>query len=164
MSIAQVFSAELQHECSITRKYFERLPEDKFDFAPHAKSMKLGPLAGHLSEVPGWTRETVTLDELVFDPANYVPFLPATRAEILAKLDTSLAAALAALEGASDEHLMKPWRMLMGGQLLFELPRVAVLRSMVMNHLVHHRAQLGVYLRLLDVPLPATYGPSADEQ
>lgn len=164
MAIADGMAMELQHEAGVTRKYFERLPEDQFDFAPHAKSMKLGILAGHLSEIPGWTKETITQDELAFDPATYVPFKPTTKAEILAKFDERLAVALETLKGVTDEHLMKPWRLKMGDHVLFEMPRVAVMRSMVLSHLVHHRAQLGVYLRMLDVPVPSTYGPSADEQ
>ena len=164
MSIAVAMAQELQHEAGVTRKYFERLPEDKFDFAPHAKSMKLGPLAGHLAETPGWTEMTIQTDEMNFDPATYVPFVPKNRAEVIARFDEALAKGLAALQGVSDEHLMKPWRLKVGDHVLFELPRVAVLRSMVLSHSVHHRAQLGVYLRLLDVPVPATYGPSADEE
>ncbi len=164
MSYAQFFAMEIKFDAATTRKYIERLPEDKFDYAPHAKSMKLGILAGHLSEIPGWTKMTVEVDVMDFDPATYVPFQPKTRAEILAKLDEAVASALASLEGVSDEHLMKNWKMTMAGNTLFEMPRAAVLRNMIINHTVHHRAQLGVYLRMLDVPVPATYGPSADEQ
>lgn len=164
MGYAQFFAMEIEHDAAITRKYIERLPEDKFDFTPHPKSMKLGLLAGHLSEIPGWTQMTIDVDTMDFDPAAYVPFAPKSRAEILAKLDESVAAALKALAGASDEHLMKPWKMTMAGKTIIDMPRAAVLRGMIVNHTVHHRAQLGVYLRLLDVPVPATYGPSADEQ
>lgn len=164
MTIAEFCIQELKHEGATTRKYLERLPEDQFGYAPHPKSMKLGALAGHLAETPGWVKDTIALDEMVFDMANYVPFSPTTRDEVLAKFDEALATGIAALQGVSDEHVMKNWRMVVDGKVFFEMPRVMVLRNMVLNHSVHHRAQLGVYLRMLDVPVPSTYGPSADEQ
>ena len=106
MSIAEICAQELQHEGATTRKYLERVPQDKFDFTPHVKSMKLGVLAGHLSEIAGWTKETITLDEMVFDAATYVPFQPKSTAEIVQRFDERLAVALAVLKGVSDEHLM----------------------------------------------------------
>lgn len=164
MTIADWCIQELQHEAVATRKHLERVPEGKFDYAPHPKSMPLGRLAGHLAETPGWTKMTVEVDEMVFDPANFVPFAPTTREEVLAKFDESLAIGIEALKGVSDEHLMKNWRLVVGGNVLLEHPRVMVLRNMVLNHTVHHRAQLGLYLRMLDVAVPSSYGPSADEQ
>ena len=164
MSIAETFKQELAHEAAVTRKYLERVPLDKPDFAPHAKSMKLGALTGHLSEIPGWTKETITQDELAFDSASYKPYVPSSTAEVLQRFDERLAAGLQVLEGVSDEAMMKPWRLSIDGHTLFEMPKAVVMRNMVLNHTVHHRAQLGVYLRLLDIPVPATYGPSADEQ
>lgn len=164
MSLAETFKMELAHEALSTRKHLERVPADKFDFAPHAKSMKLGALASHLAEVAGWTKETVLQDELSFNMDDYKPWIPKSTAEILERFDERLAVGLKTLEGIEDAHFMKPWRLVINGHTAFELPRVAVMRTMVLNHTVHHRAQLGVYLRLLDIPVPSSFGPSADEQ
>lgn len=164
MSIAKGLAAEFQQELAVTRTYLERLPEDRFDFQPHAKSMTVAQLIGHLAEIAQWVRVTVETNEFNFDPAAYVPFIPTSRAEILDAFDKNGADALEVLNAASDTKMMELWRMTMGGQVLFEMPRVAVVRNMMINHIIHHRAQLGVYLRLLDVPVPKTYGPTADEQ
>ena len=166
MSIAQRFLGEFDQEMANTRKTLELVSEDKFDFAPHEKSMKLGRLAGHIAEMPGWGVLTVTATELDIHPVGgpgYEPFSPATRDEIFAAFDKNIASAKEAIEGASDEDLMVPWSLLAGGKVLFTMPRIAVLKSMVLNHVIHHRAQLGVYLRMNDVAIPGMYGPSADD-
>lgn len=163
MSIAQSLLPEFDHEFATLRKTLERVPEGKMDYAPHAKSMKMGRLAGHLAELPGWVNSTIELDELDFAKFDYKPTMPATAAEVVAALDKALAKARPVLASVSDADLMKPWTLRQGEQVFFTMPKVAVIRSFVMNHMIHHRAQLGVYLRMNDVPVPGSYGPSADE-
>jgi uncharacterized damage-inducible protein DinB len=163
MPINQAFLGEFDHEMAGTRKTLERIPEDKFGWAPHEKSMKLGRLAMHLAEMPGWTKETI--DKSRVDVANYSgPKDPKSRAEVLALFDKNVAEARAALVGATDDaNWMKTWEMVRGDQVIFSMPKVVVMRSFIFNHNVHHRAQLGVYLRLNNIAVPSIYGPSADE-
>ena len=164
-SLTQGLLQELEMEMPSTRKTLERIPE-KFDWAPHQKSMTLGRLAQHLSEIPDWAVKAISLDELDLAPPGAQPPQPqiaTSRAQVLSNFDKNLAGAKAALAGTNDEHLMKPWSLKMGGKTILTLPRVAVLRNFVLNHNVHHRAQLGVYLRLNDIAVPSIYGPSADE-
>lgn len=163
MSIAQSLLPEFDHEFAVLRKTLERVPDGKWDYTPHAKSMTMGRLAGHLAELGSWVNSTIDADELDFAKFKYVPFVPTSPAELVAKLDEIVAKARPALAGASDADMMKPWSLRQGDAVFFTMPKVAVLRSFVMNHMIHHRAQLGVYLRLNDVPVPSTYGPSADE-
>lgn len=166
MAISQALLPEFDNEMAITRKTLERVPADKFDWQPHPKSMTLGRLAQHVSEIPGYAVITIAQSEFDLAPPGAPPFQPppvGTKEEILNTFDKSVQEARAAIEDASDEHLMQTWSLLKGGQVVFSMPRVGILRTMVMNHLIHHRAQLGVYLRLNDVPVPSTYGPSADE-
>jgi uncharacterized damage-inducible protein DinB len=163
MSIAQSLLPEFEHEFATLRKTLERIPDGRWDYTPHAKSMNLGRLSGHLAELGGWVNATLEKDELDFAKEPYAPFTPTSTAGLVAKLDATVAKARVALAGASDTDLMKPWSLRQGEQIFFTMPKIAVLRSFVMNHMIHHRAQLGVYLRLNDVPVPSTYGPSADE-
>jgi uncharacterized damage-inducible protein DinB len=163
--LAQSLLQELEFEIPATRKSLERVPE-KFDWAPHAKSMKLGRLAQHLAEIPDWAVKAISLDEVDLAPVGAAPHTPpvfTSTAQVVAEYDKNIKAAKAALAGTNDEHLMKPWSLKMGGKTVLTLPRVAVVRNFVLNHNVHHRAQLGVYLRMNDVPVPSIYGPSADE-
>jgi uncharacterized damage-inducible protein DinB len=163
MSISASLLPELEHEYANTRKMLERVPEASFGWKPHEKSMTLGTLAGHVAEVPDWMDITINRDVLDFAEFKYVPPVHTTTASLLAAFDKSAAAAKAALAAATDEQLFQNWTMRNGEQVFFTMPKVAVVRSFVMNHLVHHRGQLSVYLRLLDVPLPGMYGPTADE-
>ncbi len=166
MAIRDALLPEFDHEMIGTRKTLERVPEGKPDWKPHEKSMPMGRLAGHLAEIPGWAVETIERDSLDVRPAGAAPMQPnvmTSRKELLELFDRCAAKGRAAIAGASDEALMKPWTLLVGGQEIFTLPRVAVLRGFMMSHLIHHRAQLGVYLRLNNVAVPAIYGPSADE-
>ena len=163
MSIAQSLLPEFDHEFATLRKTLERVPEGKWDYTPHAKSMNLGRLAGHLAELAGWVNSTIEADELDFGKVDYVAFIPASRAELVAKLDAVVGTARPVLAAASDADMVKPWTLRMNETIYFTMPKVAVLRSFVMNHMIHHRAQLGAYLRLNDIPVPQTYGPSADE-
>ena len=162
MALRDSLLPELKREMAVTRKTLERVPADRLDYQPHPKSFTLGALAQHLATVPMWgamTLNTADLDISGPRPQEH----DATVAAILARFDKNLADFTAALTGASDEALLAPWSLKSGSQVHFTMPRLAVLRGMVMNHAVHHRAQLGVYLRLLDVPVPSMYGPSADE-
>lgn len=163
MTIGQRYAAELEHEAVATRKMLERVPDDSFDWQPHAKSMRLGQLASHVADVPNWIRPTVTMDELDFDQNSFQPKEMRNAADLVNYFDQSLSDALEVLRSADDEEMTKKWRLRSGDKIFFEMPRVQVLRSMVMNHLIHHRGQLSVYLRLKDVSLPGAYGPSADE-
>jgi uncharacterized damage-inducible protein DinB len=165
MDLHQAFLQELDMEMVSTRKTLERVPE-KMDWTPHPKSMTMGRLAQHLADIPEWVTKTIELDDLDLAPVGAPPHKPQiakTTKEALATFDRNLAAARAALSSTSDAHLMKPWSLKMGGKTVMTLPRAAVLRNFVLNHNVHHRAQMGVYLRLNDIPVPSVYGPSADE-
>lgn len=149
-----------------TRKMLTLVPEDRFDFAPHEKSMKLGLLAGHIADMPAWSVPTVNAPELDIRPVGgpaWQPFVPKTGDEALAVFDKNVAAAKEAVSAAGDDDLTAPWSLLAGGKTLFTMPRIAVLKSMILNHIIHHRAQLGVYLRMNDIPIPGMYGPSADD-
>jgi uncharacterized damage-inducible protein DinB len=166
MTISQSLLGEFDSEMANTRRTLERVPEDKLSWKPHERSFALGRLAAHIAEAPGWSVPTIAMDELDISPVGtppYQPFEPKSRQEILDYFDKQIAAAREAIAGASDDHLRKPWTLLAAGKTMFTMPRIAVLRGMIMNHTIHHRAQLTVYLRLLDIPVPALYGPSADE-
>ena len=162
MSIAEPMAMELEQEAAGTRRILDCIPEDKFGWKPHDKSMTFGQLASHLAEALTWINPTLDMPEFVMDPEQYKPYQAADKAELLAAFDKNLAQAVAALKAASDETMIGTWRMVCAGEPKFEMPRVAVIRMMIMNHAIHHRAQLGVYLRLNDVPVPKTYGPTAD--
>lgn len=160
--IAQTLLPEFDHESATTRKLLERLTDDKLAYKPHPKSMSCGELATHITMMPMWMSTTLNLPEL--DVAHFEPPPPfATVAAVLDAYDARNAEARAALEAASDEALMANWTLRRGEMVAFSLPRVVVVRSFVINHLVHHRGQLSVYMRLLDIPVPSIYGPSADE-
>ncbi len=167
MGLSEILLIDFDHEMAGARKTLERVPVDKPAWKPHEKSMNLGRLARHVADLPTWIAETIGKDSLDISPPGAPPYQPPppakSQAELLEIFDKSVAAARAALAGASDEHLQKPWTLLFGGKTIFSLPRTVVLRTTVMNHIIHHRAQLGVYLRLNGVPVPALYGPSADE-
>lgn len=163
--LTQSLLQELEFETPATRKTLERVPE-QLNWAPHTKSMTMGRLAQHLAEIPDWAVKAITLDELDLAPVGAAPYKPpvlSSTPQLLAEFDKNMAAAKAALAGTNDDHLMKPWSLKMGGKTVLTMPRVAVVRNFVLNHNVHHRAQLGVYLRLNNIPVPSVYGPSADE-
>jgi uncharacterized damage-inducible protein DinB len=164
MSLNQPFISELEQEAITTRKMLERVPEDKLSWKPHEKSMTLGRLAVHVAELPNWATAIIDADELDFAKMDYKPRTAKSSSELLQILEENLSKAITSLKNASDEHLLAKWRLRNGEQIFFELPRVVVLRSTAFNHLYHHRGQLSVFLRLLDVPLPGVYGPTADEQ
>ncbi len=156
---------EFLHETGTTRKLLEVVPADRAAWKPHAKSMSLGQLALHLGEVPGWAGVIFKATEFDMAPPGgpaYQPTPFSTREALLATFDAKVAEAKALIEGAGDADFMVPWSLKKGGAIQMTLPRAAVFRTFVMNHMIHHRGQLTVYLRLLDVPLPGTYGPTAD--
>jgi len=166
MSIADSLLPEFDHEMDNTRRTLERVPEARFAWKPHAKSGTLGWLATLLAVLPSWAVNTIEQDSLDISPGGKPPELvqsAATLREVLEMFDANRARARAAIAGASDADLFAPWALLMNGRTVFAMPRVAVLRGHVFNHLVHHRGQMTVYLRLNDVPVPDLYGPSADE-
>jgi uncharacterized damage-inducible protein DinB len=167
MTIGQSMLAEFDEEMRNTRRVLERVPDDKWGWKPHAKSGTVGWLSSHIGTVPEWISMTINTQELDYAPVGAPPYEGpkiANRKELLAAFDKGSAEARAALASVSDEEIMKNWKLLAGGQEIFVLPRVACIRGMCMNHLIHHRAQLTVYFRLLDVAVPGLYGPSADEQ
>jgi uncharacterized damage-inducible protein DinB len=166
MSISASLLPEFDQEMSNTRKALERVPDDKFDWKPHEKSATLGGLANHLANLPSWTVFTINQDSLDLEPPDGESFKwegTGSREELLEVFDQNVAAARDAIAGASDQELFKPWSLLKGGVTLMTLPKIAVLRGFMMNHIIHHRGQFTVYLRLNDIPVPSIYGPSADE-
>ena len=158
------FTAELEQEAKITSRVLARVPEDKLTWKPHAKSMTLGQLALHTASIPGRIAAITTPDTFELDPAAFgkAP-QPATVAEITKAFDDSLATAKTYLDGLSGEKTEAIWRVTAGEREIMAMPRKWALRSIMFNHLYHHRGQLSVYLRLLDVPVPIIYGASADE-
>jgi uncharacterized damage-inducible protein DinB len=162
MGIVDALLPEFDHEMTTTRKVLERLPEDRFDWKPHVKSFSLGALATHVATLPTWGAETLNQSEFDLAGGQSAAALP-SKAELMAAFDKNVAATRSALAGKSDAELMAMWTLKRGGKTIFSMPKTAVLRSFVLSHLIHHRGQLSVYLRLLDVPVPSIYGPSADE-
>lgn len=154
--------AELEQESHATRRLLERVPADRLTFRPHARSMTLGQLALHVATIPRGIPALLSPDALDLESVDLRAKEPASLAEVLAALDDSLRSARKELEGWDEARATAPWRLRKAGQVVMEAPRAALLRTLLLNHLVHHRGQLTVYLRLLDVPLPSTYGPSAD--
>ena len=164
MAIAKGLLPEFDHEMATTRKMLERFPEDKVEWRPHETCMPLGRLAGHVAELAGWVTVTMNQDKLEMDPANYKANIITSRADALKQFDDTVSSARAAIAGASDETFMKPWTFVARGQTVFTMPKAAVLRTFVMNHLIHHRGQLAAFYRIAGVPVPSLYGPSKDEQ
>ena len=163
MLIREMILPEFDEEMANTRKMLDQVPNDKFDYKPHEKSMALGRLASHVAEMAMWTKMTMETEVLNFDEQKFEPYVATSREQLLGDFDKTIGAARASIENASDEELLKTWTMIWGGQTIMALPRYRIIQSMVLNHSVHHRAQLGVYLRLNDIAIPGAYGPSADE-
>ncbi|MBS1518137.1 MAG: DinB family protein [Bacteroidetes bacterium] len=163
MTLSESLLAEFQREAQLTRKMLERLPDGKFDYKPHDKSMSLGKLSSHIADIPNWVGVTIETEELDFADFEYKPFEANTRDELLKAFDGFVANAVEVFKRNDDEKLMGNWTMKNGDQVYFTMPKAAVLREFVFNHNTHHRGQLSVYLRMNDVPLPSIYGPTADE-
>jgi uncharacterized damage-inducible protein DinB len=162
MKTSEALLPEFDQEMANTRKVLERVPEDKLGWKPHVKSFSMGRLATHVATLPLWVNTTMAQDQLDVSHPYKAPE-PATNRELLEIFDKGAAEARAIIAGSEDNAFLQPWSLMNGTLVLFTMPKIAVLRSFVMNHLIHHRAQLGVYLRLNDVPVPGLYGPTADE-
>jgi uncharacterized damage-inducible protein DinB len=163
MAIAQSFLPEIENEARSTRKLLERVPADKLSWKPHPKSMSLGQLAMHVASVPGRLAQMATRDGFDAATASFEAPAPKDATELLPALEASLAQARDLFSTLDDAKASAPWRLTHGEREIFTIPRAAMIRTMLLNHWYHHRGQLTVYLRLLDVPLPVVYGRSADE-
>ncbi|MCC7417385.1 MAG: DinB family protein [Acidobacteria bacterium] len=163
MSVSAAFLQEFEREAQTTRRVLERVPADKFSWKPHPKSMTLGQLALHVASVPDHICAWACEDETKFGGASGTPS-PGSSADLTAALDKSIAKMKDTMAQLGDAGLMAHWKATANGATVFEMPKVALIRTIALNHWYHHRGQLSVYLRLLDVPVPAIYGPSADEQ
>jgi uncharacterized damage-inducible protein DinB len=161
MKLNEPMIAELQHEAATTRKMLERVPQESLSWQPHEKSMTLGRLASHIAMLPGVFIAKLNQDEV--DRSEIKPLPTDNVTAILESFDHNIASSLEVLRTESEERLLGLWRYRDGEKVVFEMPRVAVIRLIALNHLIHHRGQLSVYLRLLNVPLPSVYGPTADE-
>jgi uncharacterized damage-inducible protein DinB len=164
MTFIESLRTEFQHEAASTRKALERVPEGQLDWQPHEKSFSARDLVSHIVECVGWAESICTADEFNFDPATFKPFRAASIPDLLAVFDQRVDSGARAMAGVTDVDLMKPWRLAIQGRVRFEKPKLVVLRDFTLNHLIHHRGQLSVYLRLLNVPVPGAYGPTADER
>lgn len=162
-AVSGALIAEMEQEAKVARTVLERIPADKFDWKPHEKSMSFGKLASHVAEMFGWTPPTLQQSELDFAKMDYKPFEPKTTDELVEYLDKTVDEAIETLKNTPDDVFLEDWTMRNGEQVYFTMPKAVVMRSFVMNHIIHHRGQLSVYLRLNDIPVPAIYGPSADE-
>ena len=167
MPIRDGLLPEFDQEMANTRKVLDRCPEEKYGWKPHAKSSTMGALATHVANMIGWAVDTMKKDSFDDAPPGAPPYKedPVTsHKQLMERFDKNTENARAAIDAATDPQFMAPWSLLMAGQTIFTMPRIACVRTMIMNHIIHHRAQLTVYLRLNDVAVPALYGPSADEQ
>jgi uncharacterized damage-inducible protein DinB len=167
MTMTEALLAEFDEEAENTRKALERIPDDKLDYKPHPKSGSMGWLVTHLANIPAWTVRALQQDSFDFSPAGAPPqrTVPLTSIqEVLSRFDNNVTEARTALTPATDEALLQPWTLLSGGREVFSMARGGVIRNMVMNHSIHHRGQLTVYMRLNDIPVPGLYGASADEK
>lgn len=165
MPLIDALLPEFDREMGLTRRVLDRVPDGKFDFKPHPTSVTLGRLAEHLTEMAQWATMTMTqdgLDVTTQRPHDYVN--PATRAAVLAQFDAFHKTARGHLVGKTDGEFNAPWTLRAGGKEVFTMPKIAVMRNFVLNHMIHHRGQMVVYLRMLEVPVPSVYGPSGDEQ
>ena len=162
MTFSEMILPEFDEEMKNTRKILELIPEDKFDYQPHPKSMKMIRLASHVAEMPGWVASAVDLTELAIE-ADHKPWFAKSTAELLEKFDKGVMIAREKIRSTSDASWAQTWTFKFAGQVVMQLPRSVVMRSVILNHVIHHRAQLGVYLRLNNIAIPGMYGPSADE-
>ena len=163
MTISELLLPEFDDEIKKTRTFLERVPMDGSDWKPHEKSMSLGRLASHVADLPSWASSIVEQDFLDMPPGQK-PYAATSREELLSHFDSKAATARKAIAGAGDEHLQKNWTFSFGGHVVLSLPRYRLLQTMMVDHLIHHRGQMSVYLRLKDIPVPGMYGPSADEK
>lgn len=164
MPLKDALIAELKQESSSTKKMLEKVPMDKKDWKPHEKSMTLGRLATHVADTTHWASDIIHIDDFDFMKDYKTRPIANSQEELLATFQANLDKAIADLEAMTDEDFNKPWTVRRGEQVMFSLPKKVAIRGWAFNHLIHHRGQLSVYLRLLNIPVPGMYGPSADEQ
>ena len=165
MAIKDAFIGELKHESSLTKKMLERIPHDKKEWLPHEKSMSFDRLATHVAEITHWVSDIIHIDDFDFmKDFNFTPRIASSTEELLDIFQTNFDKAIADLLTMADEDFEKGWTIRRGEQVMFNTPKKIAIRNWALNHLIHHRGQLSVYLRLLDVPVPGMYGPSADEK
>ncbi len=162
MASVREFLAEFRHEAASSRKVLEKVPDGKDDWAPHEKSMKVRALANHIAELHGWADVVISRESLDFAKGEYVANQSTTCEERLRFFDDQVAKSVAVLEKTKDEDLEQPWALKNGDMVYFSAPKKVALRGIFLSHIIHHRAQLGVYLRLLGIPVPGVYGPTAD--
>jgi uncharacterized damage-inducible protein DinB len=163
MPFSQTLLPEFDQEMQNTRKILECVPDNQLDYQPHPKSMSMARLATHIAELPGWSTMTLDRDLLEMD-SNYKPVIAGSRAELLSIFDKNASEARTKIAAATDADWQKTWTFKWNGQVVLSMPRAAVMRGVVMNHLIHHRGQLSVFLRMVDVAIPGMYGPSADDK
>jgi uncharacterized damage-inducible protein DinB len=163
MTMTDALTTEFAHEAQTTRRLLERLPSDRLDWRPHEKSFTARRLASHIVDCFRWGDSIFTRDELDFDPTTYTPYEATSVTDLLDAFDDCVAKCKQALAGVDDVSLMRPWRLKMMGKVRFERPKASAFRDFTLSHQTHHRGQLSVYLRLLNVPVPGSYGPTADE-
>lgn len=164
VSMGKMLAAELKQEAISTRKMLERIPADFFSWKPHDKSTEIGNLAHHIARLPSFVKPVLTTEEFDIAASGYQPPVLTSTEELVNFFDSALTEAVENLNAVSDEDLMPTWKLRSGDHTIFEMPRAGVIRALVLSHLIHHRGQLSVYLRLKDIPVPSIYGPSADEQ
>ena len=163
MPINEWLLPEFDHEMVTTRKLLDRVGDETFAYKPHDKSFAMGSLAIHIARIPTWTKITIDQDSLDLAAPGSTETAPKTKTELVTLFDENVRVAHDAIAAVPDDVLFKPWSLMNGTTTLLTMPKVAILRSFVMNHLIHHRGQLSVYLRLNNIPVPSIYGPSADE-
>jgi uncharacterized damage-inducible protein DinB len=164
MKVTDWLASQFDQEMKTTRRHLERLPGDKFDWRPHEKSYTAGALASHIVECVPWTTKIFTANEYNFDAATYKPYLATSTDDLLQTFERGVADSKRVLAELDDEAGLESWSLKVNGHVLFERPRFDVFRDFTMSHLIHHRGQFSVYLRLLNIPVPSTYGPTADEK
>lgn len=164
MKLCEPLVEEFVQEAAATRKVLERVPTEKFEWQPHEKSMPMGRLASHVADLAGWMDFTLNQNELNVDSGGLTPFAATSTDDLVKTFDANVAKSKEILAKASDELLMENWKMIAGGNAVIDTAKITVVRIWILNHTIHHRAQLTVYLRLNDIPVPSIYGPSADEQ
>lgn len=163
MGLVESLLPEFDRELGVTRRLLARIPEAQFGWAPHPTSMPLGRLAAHLADIPGWMVDIITKAGVERPIADSLDQPPATCVDVLARFDRNVSAARGALVDRTDAELAAPWTLVTQGKVLFTMPKATALRAFVLSHLIHHRGQLSVYLRLQNVAIPSIYGPSGDE-
>ena len=165
MSISEQLIADFRRELKLTRRLLEAAPEEQFGWKPHERSMTLGQLVGHIVETPSWGPSMMEKEfDFAVDGASYVPFVPSSHGELMASFDKNAEILLGVLEGKDDATLGETWTMRSGDMVMMQQPRHEVVRDMTLHHVAHHRGQLTVYLRLLEIKVPGIYGPSADDK